>query len=178
MLYPPHLPPSEELSHVTDRFGVEKHINHTRNNSFYEFVPVIESTLLSLGWVSQLAAAWCGLRGCHVGCLPPLRLISRVHRDCEERPITSIAVAYNHFLSQPFAFALFAHTIIYLFIPFSCCFLLSALIFFFLDLWVKGPKWHWRRGHRHANTQTAHSKENRSTSVATPHLGSLIQILK
>lgn len=44
----------------------------------------------------------------------------------EERPITSTAVAYNHFLPSlprpPFAFALFAHTIIYLFIPFfSVC---------------------------------------------------------
>lgn len=65
---------------------------------------------------------------------PSLRLISRVHRDREERPITSVAVAYNHFLSSlprpPFAFALFPHTIIYLFIPFSV-FLFATLIFFF-----------------------------------------------
>lgn len=31
---------------------------------------------------------------------PPLRLISGVHRDREERPITSIAIAYNLFLSS------------------------------------------------------------------------------
>lgn len=64
---------------------------------------------------------------------PPLRLISRVHRDREARTITSVAVAYNHFLSSllrpPATFALFPHTIIYLFIPFSV-FLFATLIFF------------------------------------------------
>lgn len=64
---------------------------------------------------------------------PPLRLISRVHRDREARTITSVAVAYNHFLSSllrpPSTFALFPHTIIYLFIPFSV-FPFATLIFF------------------------------------------------
>lgn len=91
--FSPQLPPNAQLCHVTDSFWVEKGINHLRNNSFYESVPLIESILRSLGWASQLATAWCGLRGCHVCCLPPLKLISRVHRDFEERPMIGVPVA-------------------------------------------------------------------------------------
>lgn len=92
---------------------------------------------------------------------PPLRLISRVHRDREARTITSVAVAYNHFLSSllrpPATFALFPHTIIYLFIPFSV-FLFATLIFFSLSPDLSGqkkrPKWRLRRGRRHAKRKT------------------------
>lgn len=100
---------------------------------------------------------------------PPLRLICLVHRDREERPITSVAVAYYHFLSslpRPlFAFALFPHTIIYLFIPFSV-FLFATLIFFSPDLsGKKRPKWRWRRGQRHAKWKTQRASRQR---VAAP----------
>lgn len=53
----PKLPPNAELCHVTDSLRVGKSTNHLRNNSFYEFVPLVESMPWSLGWASQSATA-------------------------------------------------------------------------------------------------------------------------
>lgn len=78
---------------------------------------------------------------------PPLRLISGVHRDREERPITSIAIAYNLFLSSSSQAAIrictlspHHHLFIYPFFSVSVC----HFDLFFLQIYrggVGGQKW-------------------------------------
>lgn len=116
---------------------------------------------------------------------PPLRLISRVHRDREARTITSVAVAYNHFLSSllrpPATFALFPHTIIYLFIPFSV-FLFATLIFF-LSPDLSGQKKETQMALK-ARPETRKAKDTISKCSSKRglflqrHLGPLIQLFR
>lgn len=133
----------------------------------------------SLGWASQSATAWCGLRGCHVGCLPPLRLISRVRRDCEEEPITSglffFCCLITFFLPLlVFLLASRAATRICTLCPHHHLFIYPFLgVVFHSALWFspdlrgkKGPRRHRRRGHAHADG-SFRSKQTVLTVVAS-----------
>lgn len=171
-------------SSVTDSFWVEKSTNHLRNNSFYEFVPLIESVPWSLGWASQSATAWCGLRGCHVGCLPPfqahLQGPQRLWREAyHQRSCCLITV----FLSSPLPLSVSGcictlsphhHLFIY---PFSSAVFFSAL-WFFPDLWGKrtqmAPKARSQtrktNTHKDAQTETAHCRANVRPVCVSQHI--------
>lgn len=130
--------------------------------------PNADSTVWSQGWSLQSVAAWWGLRGCHVGSLPPLRLISGVHRDLGEAYQGSCCLITFFYSSLPPLNISGCHSLlrsvpkpsfIYLSL-FQSCFAFSTLIF--LDLWGKGPRWHQRRGCKNGNAraQTAHSRSH------------------
>lgn len=112
------------------------HLSFSRkeNKSSSEFVPLAASTPPSPGWPSQPVTAWCGLRGCHVGCLPPLSGSSQGSTETVKRglsPALPIITRHSHLHSFP------TPSFIHLFL-FQCFCL--PLRFFFSSRFLSGKK--------------------------------------
>lgn len=101
----------------------------------------------------------------------PLSGSSPGSTETVKRGLSPVFLLPNHFLSLfpsssqhlrlPFAFALFPHTIIYLFIPFSVLFSIQHSDFSPICE-EKVPRWHRRRGHAKWNrTHKQHIREQK-----------------
>lgn len=112
---------------------------------------------------------------------PPLRLISRVHRDREEGPITSAAVAYNHsssILSSEAAIRMCTlsphhHLFIYSFFSVSVC----HSDFFFLQI-CRQKKKKAKKTHMALKARSETRKVKDSETCLRPQPGPIVQLLR